>query len=60
MSNIISNPETISGNGLHWWTGIIVSDESWIQNQEQKKWSDINDLSGWGSRYKVRIVHMGT
>jgi hypothetical protein len=56
MSNIISNPETISGNGLHWWTGIIVSDESWIQNQEQKKWSDINDLSGWGSRYKVRIV----
>jgi hypothetical protein len=55
MNNNLFNPETI-GSYSNWWTGIIVSDESWKGNQKSEKWSSIDDLPGWGARYKVRIV----
>ena len=44
------------GLNPYWWTGIIVSDESWKGNQESKRWDSIDKLPGWGARYKVRIV----
>jgi hypothetical protein len=55
MTNNLFNPETI-GSYSNWWTGIIVSDESWKGNQKSENWSTINELPGWGARYKVRIV----
>ena len=44
------------GDDPRWWTGIIVGDAVWKGNQESQKWSVVDQLSGWGSRYKVRIV----
>ncbi len=55
MNNNLFNPETI-GSYSNWWTGIIVSDLTWKGNQKSEKWSSINELPGWGARYKVRIV----
>lgn len=55
MTDAIFNVETI-GSQPNWWTGIIVADESWIGNQQTKKWADVNTIPGWGARYKVRIV----
>jgi hypothetical protein len=50
------NPEQIGSAGLYWWTGIIVSDESWKDNEIAEKWNTLDQLPGWGARYKVRIV----
>ena len=50
------NPEQIGSAGLYWWTGIIVSDESWKDNEIAEKWNTLDQLPGWGERYKVRIV----
>lgn len=55
MNNNLFNPETI-GSYSNWWTGIIVSDLTWKENQKPDKWSSSDELSGWGARYKVRIV----
>lgn len=55
MTNNLFNSETI-GSNPYWWTGIIVSDESWKGNQKAEKWSSVDQLPGWGARYKVRIV----
>ena len=44
------------GDDPRWWTGIIVDDVSWKGNQVAEKWSSIDQLPGWGARYKVRIV----
>jgi hypothetical protein len=55
MNNNLFNSQVI-GTNPKWWTGIIVSDESWKGNIVSKKWSDVNTLPGWGARYKVRIV----
>ena len=53
MTNIF-NQESV-GSGTYWWTGIIVSDETWKKNKAPEKWSSVDELSGWGARYKVRI-----
>ena len=50
------NSEQIGSAGLYWWTGIIVSDESWKGNEVAEKWDTLDELPGWGARYKVRIV----
>lgn len=55
MNNNLFNPQVI-GENPRWWTGIIVSDESWKGNVVSEKWSEVNTLPGWGARYKVRIV----
>ena len=55
MTNSNSNSDLIAKGALIWWTGIIVSDETWNKNIEPKRWSDTNELSGWGARYRVRI-----
>ena len=54
MTSNLFNSESI-GAGTYWWTGIIVSDESWKGNQKAEKWSTLDELPGWGARYKVRI-----
>ena len=55
MNNNLFNPQVI-GSNPKWWTGIIVDDASWKGNQKAEKWSSIDQLPGWGARYKVRIV----
>jgi len=55
MTNNLFNTESI-GSGTYWWTGIVVGDVSWKGNQKAQKWSSIDELPGWGARYKVRIV----
>jgi hypothetical protein len=44
------------GDDPRWWTGIIVDDVSWKGNEVAEKWSSLDQLPGWGARYKVRIV----
>lgn len=44
------------GEDVKWWTGIIVDDQSWKGNLLAEKWSSIDQLPGWGARYRVRIV----
>lgn len=44
------------GDDVRWWTGIIVDDQSWKENQLSERWSSIDEIPGWGARYKVRIV----
>lgn len=55
MTNNLFDVQTI-GSDSRWWTGIIVSDLTWKGNQKSEIWSSIDELSGWGARYKVRIV----
>jgi hypothetical protein len=55
MNNNLFDSQTI-GSDPRWWTGIIVDDLSWKGNQLAEKWSSIDQLPGWGARYKVRIV----
>jgi len=55
MTNNLFDTQTI-GSDPRWWTGIIVDDLSWKGNQLAEKWSSIDQLPGWGARYKVRIV----
>lgn len=55
MTNNLFNQESI-GSETYWWTGIVVGDVSWKGNQKAQKWSSIDELPGWGGRYKVRIV----
>jgi hypothetical protein len=54
MTNNLFNSESV-GAGTYWWTGIVVSDVTWKGNQKAEKWSSIDELPGWGARYKVRI-----
>jgi hypothetical protein len=37
------------------WIGQIVDDEYWKDNEKRDKWEDVDDIPGWGTRYKVRI-----
>lgn len=55
MTNNLFDTQTI-GDDVRWWTGIIVDDVSWKGNQLAEKWSSIDQLPGWGARYKVRII----
>jgi hypothetical protein len=55
MTNNLFDSQTI-GSDPRWWTGIIVDDVSWKGNQLAEKWYSIDQLPGWGARYKVRIV----
>jgi hypothetical protein len=55
MTSNLFDSQTI-GSNPRWWTGIIVSDESWKGNKVPEKWSEVDTLPGWGARYKVRIV----
>ena len=43
------------GDNVKIWLGQIVDDEYWKDNEQEKKWSDPDEIPGWGARYKVRI-----
>ena len=38
------------------WFGIIEPDPDWIGNEIREKWTNSDDISGWGSRYRIRIT----
>jgi hypothetical protein len=44
---------------LIWW-GQIVDDSVWKVNSLPSKWKGTNNIPGWGSRYKVRILGRDT
>lgn len=44
------------GDDVKLWIGQIVEDATWKDNEVRQKWTNINDLAGWGARYKVRIM----
>lgn len=58
MNNNFIDPE-LSGSGIIW-TGIIVPNPEWKENQEEKLWNEEEELAGWGSRYKIRIIGKNT
>lgn len=43
------------GENVKIWIGQIVDDEYWKDNEKREKWSDPDEIPGWGARYKVRI-----
>lgn len=56
MTDALFNPESLSSLGSSWWTGIVVSDVIWKGNHLNRKFDSVDELPGWGARYKVRIV----
>ena len=38
------------------WFGIIEPDPDWTGNELREKWTNSDDIPGWGSRYRVRIT----
>jgi hypothetical protein len=56
MTDALFNSESLSSLSSYWWTGIIVSDETWKGNYINKKWNSVDEIPGWGGRYRVRIV----
>ena len=44
------------GAHFNWWIGQIASDSTWRDNILPGKFEDKNQISGWGRRYKVRIL----
>jgi hypothetical protein len=49
------NPGFLGGSFL-WWVGQISDDSTWRENISSAKIENKNDTSGWGYRYKVRII----
>lgn len=49
------NPEK-SGVPSPIWFGVIEPDPDWIGNELREKWTNSDDIPGWGSRYRVRIT----
>jgi hypothetical protein len=44
------------GAGFNWWVGQIADDATWRDNILPGKFESANQISGWGRRYKVRII----
>lgn len=38
------------------WFGIIEPEPDWTGNELREKWTNSDDIPGWGSRYRVRIT----
>ena len=49
------NPEKL-GIPSPIWFGVIEPDPDWRENEKRDKWDDPNDIPGWGSRYRIRIL----
>lgn len=56
MTGDLFNSESIAGGKCITWHGQIVDDTAWRANETRKLWNNPNDLKGFGSRYKVRIM----
>ena len=46
----------VGRDGFIWWIGQIASEESWIANFEETAVATTTQMSGFGERYKVRIM----
>ena len=44
------------GAGFNWWVGQIADDSTWRDNILPGKFESANQITGWGRRYKVRII----
>ena len=44
------------GQGFNWWIGQIPDDSTWRDNIIPGKFDNKEQVTGWGRRYKVRIV----
>lgn len=44
------------GASFNWWIGQIASDSTWRDNILPGKFESKDEVSGWGRRYKVRII----
>jgi hypothetical protein len=49
------NPGFLGGSFL-WWVGQIADDSTWRDNILAGKFESKDSISGWGRRYKVRII----
>jgi len=49
------NPENSSTPSPIWF-GIIEPDPEWIGNGKADKWTNPDEIPGWGSRYRIRIL----
>ena len=43
------------GQGFNWWIGQIADDSTWRDNTLSGKFTNKQQIPGWGYRYKVRI-----
>ncbi len=55
MQGTLFNQENASLQPMYFWFGQIVDDSTWKDNELRKKWSDPQQIPGWGSRFRVRI-----
>lgn len=55
MQNDLFNQQNAALQPMYFWLGQIVDDETWKDNELREKWSDPQQISGWGSRFRVRI-----
>ena len=44
------------GAGFNWWIGQIADDSTWRDNILPGKFESVDQIPGWGRRYKVRII----
>ena len=44
------------GASFSWWVGQIADDSTWRDNILPGKFESANQITGWGRRYKVRII----
>jgi len=56
MSNLNAKATTPA---IIWW-GQVVDDSVWKENQPGKLWKYSDEIPGWGTRYKVRILGRDT
>ena len=50
------NQGFLGAGGFHWWIGQIADDSTWRDNISASKVPSVNQIPGWGYRYKVRII----
>ena len=44
------------GASFSWWIGQIAPDSTWRDNILPGKFESVDQITGWGRRYKVRII----
>ena len=54
-SSSLFNPD-FTGSAFRWWIGQIPDDSYWRDNITPTKYDDPSSPTGWGYRYKVKII----
>ena len=55
MESSLFNPGFL-GSGFHWWIGQVCDDSTWRENLNPDKFEKVDDIPGWGYRYKIRLI----